>query len=241
MQVDPNNSPDNVINQLMNLDAQAMKGSVELKRTGAFQSRTVTVGGQACSVKQLINVLGEKIKQADVEKDDPDLEKLKAMLTAVSEAEKEGRGFTSSLHHLFSSRDKDVAKLDRTVTTKIEQHHVFKALEGGVDVVIKEVTPQFRSLLTGLYAGGKVINDDMRETRPPIYIDINSENPAYSYAKSEDKLEIQFYMRVDSPTGVAPAYRMVLKNPVMDGEREVTTQEVVDYLARIGTKAEQEI
>lgn len=223
MPADVNNNPDKVIDQLML--SQGMKESVQLQRTGAFQSRTVTVGDEHCSLQELISTIGDRIKNADVTKDEPDLEKLKEMLTAVSEVEKENRSGTASLFHFFSSRDKDVTKLGRTVDTKIKQHDAYMALEGGLGVELKAVTP-FTSRLRALYAQGKEIKDDIRESRP-FYVDMNDDNKPFSWVDNGGT-KIQFYMQPDDIFG-NPKYKVVLTDPNIG----LTTEDVVAQLNKM--------
>ena len=70
--------------------------ALDLRRTGFFQSRTVTVGGSECSVQQLITALGDKINHPE-ETNLQRLGELKKILKTVSEREKADRSFTSSL------------------------------------------------------------------------------------------------------------------------------------------------
>ncbi len=225
MPADVNNNPDKVIDQLML--SQGMKESVKLQRTGAFQSRTVKVGDgeEHCTLQELISTIGERIKNADVTKDEPDLAKLKEMLTAVSEAEKENRSGTASLFHFFSSRDKDVAKLERTVDIKIKQHDVFKVLEGGVPIELNVVNA-FTTRLRALYAQGKEIKDDMRESRP-FYVDMNDDNKPFSWTDNGGS-KIQFYMQPDDIFG-HPKYKVVLTDPNLG----FTTEDVVAQLTKM--------
>lgn len=212
------NNSDKVISQLMNVETTSLQRNVQLRHTGAFQSRTVTVNGEECKIQELITKLGERINSADV--DEPDLRKLKAMLTAVSVAEVENRSATSRLFHLFSSRDKDVAQLSSIADAKIAE----KALEHGVDVPLNG--DPFPNFLRRLYGEGQDIKYDIRISSP-IYLT----EKGYSLVDSGMR-KVQFYMQPEDITGLNPKYKLALTDP------NPGLQDVIDHLANMNIKEE---
>lgn len=200
-----------------------MEGNIHLSKTGMFQSRTVQSGKNTCSLDQFISSLGRKIKEADVNTDEVTLEKLKTLLTAVSSVEKKDRGLRSSVSHLFSKRDKNLKKLDETITAKIEKQRALKAFarEGIVILPMDDLSPPFKSLVPGLHVNGNELIDNIRVTWP---MDVIIENK---------KVPVQFYVKVVVGDGEA-SYQMVLKDPVKIGNKTFSTREVVDYLQMHG-------
>jgi hypothetical protein len=205
--------PENVINQLME-----HKNPLELKRTGFFQSRTVTVGNATCSLQQLITDIGQRINEADVTKDDDSLKNLRQMLITVSAAEKDDRILTSSLFHFFfSSRDKDVKQLEKAVNDKIYQHDALSLVKDGLGVEMKFVSAKVRNILSKLYGDGTQIKGSLRITNP---IHINQDSKSIDWdSKSSNGVEVQFYMDVEGMLEDSPMYRMKLVN-----EDEINTR-----------------
>ncbi len=91
--------------------------NIEIRRTGGiFKSRRVIIGSTSCSVKELVEGLKERINQTyNVE----DLKSLKSKLIQISIIEKNKRDWPASLHHLFSTRDKEVNASIYHAETKI--------------------------------------------------------------------------------------------------------------------------
>lgn len=222
------NNPDNVIKQLMNSDSpQAMKESVHLKRTGAFQSRTVTVGNQVCTVNQLIKALGKKIKEADVKEDAPNLEKLKDMLTAVSEAEKADRLPTSSLFHLFSSRDEKVDKLQHKVDSKIEEHKAYEALNGGHEVKLfdgddSDLASNLRKIYSSTRPMNRQDSEGPHKVRIFVNLEPNSKEGNWTVGKKNaEAQEVLFYIQRKSDD-MGSSFVIAMANKV-----DITAEELV--------------
>lgn len=200
------------------------KDNVHIHRTGLFKSRTVEVNGQECKVDQLITALGERIKNASQE--EPNLEKLKQMLTAVSTAEKEHRGFTTSLFHLFSNRDHAFSDLDRTITGKITEHSLIEAFKGAVDINRDDPAP-FSKLMKMLHGShlSKQVKDNIMETTT-VYLSTNPNEP-FSWRKLSDvDVPVQFYIKREGSAGSDPKYSVLVKDET--GTR--LTQDVIDWI-----------
>lgn len=220
-------NPDNIINQLMGVDPELMKENLHLRRTGVFQSRTVTVGGQECSVEKLISTIGKRIKDTDVEQDGPHLDKLKAMLSAVSEAEKENRSATSSLFHLFSKRDSKVDKLMQKVESKIEKHKAFEALKTGHKVTIFEEDDSDLAVnLEGF------LNQSKEPHKVRIFVNFEPDSNEGDWTigrKNAQAQEVLFYIQRKDESDLF-VYVIALANDVKNGNVSITAQDVFTIL-----------
>lgn len=232
MGVVDNNNSDNVINQLMNANPEKLKESVRLHRAGVFESRTVKVGVEECSVEKLISNLGKRIKETDVKQDKPGLEKLKAMLSAVSDAEKANRGITSSLFHLFSSRDDEVDELQYQVDRKIDAHKAYQTLKTGFSVrIFEDDESDLSSNLTRIYKATRPINqndpDSPHMARIFVSFDANSDEGNWTVGrKNAGAQELLFYI-VREDTEMGFNYVLALANKVKNGDTGVTSQDLV--------------
>ena len=234
---------DQMINRLINLNHNKRVETVGLRRTGFFQSRTVSVGDQECSVQQLITALGNKIKAHDASNLE-DLESLKDVLKTVSDKEKNDRSFTSSLFHLFSSRDKDVAKLKDVVEGKIAVAGL-DSPEGFQQDAI-EINDSFYNLLSNLFDEGKTIISDIRKSERPFYINFNEVGaPSFSYERDRETSStgIKLYMKRDvGVEGYTESYKFYLVDEVIipehdaDGIDEILSTEGVLELLKQSTK-----
>lgn len=236
-------SVNEVINQLMAIDVSNMQRSVELHRAGAFQSRTVKVGDEECSIDQLITTLGDRIKTADVAKDDPDLEKLKAMLTSVSAAERENRGFRASLFHLFSSRDKEVVKLSNIADVKIDEHRILDKLKNGHSITFQKKLSDsqdsdLKKNIVAAYAVGKPIHRDehfdVKEGRIYVNFAEDSKDGVWKFAKTSDLAqEIKFYIdKKDDGVNSTSTFRIALMDDIKNGDLDITAEDIVRILEK---------
>jgi hypothetical protein len=255
-----NNNAAKVIEQLESMnDIETMKKSVRLSRTGAFQSRTVTVvsGGAdgkvyTCTVQELISKLGKEIKDPEGKKD---VKKLKKMLTAVSAAEKEDRFFlTSSLYHLFSNRDIKVKMLQEKVGIKIENRKALKIenrkalelLKNGIEIDRFPSSVKNKKLGQNLLeiqrSVSKPVNPDEPQGPRKAQIFIQFDGPSTKYGKWADRefnngeknVEAQIYIRkedISNDIGEAGTrYTLSLANVVRNGDVELSTQDLKNYI-----------
>lgn len=209
-----NNNPDSVINQLIDKpDIQKMK-EIHITRSGILQSRTVRKGDQECTLNQLIGELGKRINEANIKQSEPDLGKLKNVLTAVSEAEQDHR--TGILSHLFSSRDEDVGKLQNKVDVKINQHEIYEKLKDGYDLKFNkryssddEMMKRYnlKIFFTSLSKHGSINaiyqdGDESLSLTSPVYLKSSEqglENYTYSYKEREGAEKVSLYIKVEGP------------------------------------------
>lgn len=209
-----NNNPNSVISQLIDKpDIQKMK-EIHITRSGTLQSRTVRKGDQECTLNQLIGELGKRINEANIKQSEPDLGKLKNILTAVSEAEQDHR--TGILSHLFSSRDKDVDKLQSMVDVKINQHEIHEKLKDGYDLQFykryssdDEMMKRYclKMFFSALSRDGSINTiyqdkNDYLGLTSPLYLKMTGqglENYTYSYKEREGAEKISLYIKVEGP------------------------------------------
>jgi hypothetical protein len=209
-----NSNPDNVISQLIDKpNVQKMK-EIHITRSGTLQSRKVRKGDQECTLNQLIGELGKRINEANIKQSEPDLGKLKNVLTAVSEAEQDNR--TGILSHLFSSRDEDVDKLQNKVDIKINQHEIYEKLKNGYDLKFnkryssdEEMMKRYRlkMIFSSLSTEGLIhsVYQDGEESlslSSPVYLMASGqglENYTYSYKEREGAEKVSLYIKVEGP------------------------------------------
>lgn len=234
-----NNNPDGVINQLMNADMQSMKDSIHLHQKGVFQSSLVTVGNNECSVDQLIQELGNKIHRADAKQDEPNLEKLKAVLTAVSDKEKADRDFASSLFHLFSSQDEEVDQLQHEADIKIKDHKIYeKLLNEGITITFtkEQGASDLKSNLITIHSRSIHRNDPEGVVEGRIFITFepDSKHGEWSYVrKRKAAKEVLIYIEQKeeyTKLGLATTFEIALANEVKNGNIDITAENVVNIL-----------
>lgn len=210
------NKPSNVVDQLVSKPSIEAMREVRISKAGSFQSRIVRKGDQQCRVNQMIIEIGRRIKDANIKQNEPNLEKLKDTLTAMSETEKENRSGISSLYHgVFSSRDDHVQGLFNLVDNKIIQREIYQKLEQGYRVNLipnsYEAEEIFRCLQLKEFFNAMIkylSNEIYKDGESSIYVidsiylrESNMGRYEYSYDALEGGSVIDLYVKKDLVSG----------------------------------------
>lgn len=218
-------SIDSIIGVLLTKTPDQIKQDTSVTRVGAFQSRTVTVGGETCEIRELINELSKKINEADVQAPGDNIQKLKDTLRALSDSEVSQRDFVAKFFHTFSSRDSKVDKVEREAQIKIVQQKALMALAAGKELKFDKEPSTLKNALYGLNAlrSGKIFSIDA-STVNRVKFYLNEDKKTYTYGPIPDKkqTEVELYIYMITIN----TYKIALA-----GDSEYTLDQIIELLS----------